>query len=559
MTDGEERKSGGRLIADALLAQGVDRVFCVPGESYLPLLDALYDRRDRIQVVTCRHEGGAVFMAEAHAKLTGRPGVCLVTRGPGACNASIGVHTAYQDSTPLILLVGQVHRRFLGREAFQEVDFRRMFAPLAKWAAQAEQADQIPGLMARAFATVSGGRPGPVVAALPVDVLREESDEPVPPAIQGHAPHPDPGGLERLHHILGDAERPMMVLGGGGWSDRARVNITAFAEANGLPVCSSFRRIDIIDNAHPCYVGELGYDPAPALIERVRQADLLLVVGSRLGEVASQGYSLVRPFGEGQALVHVHPDAEEFGRAFHPTLALQAGMPEFAEAARALNPVGSKAWGAWAAEARRAYEAERLLPPVDGDLDLGLCMEWLDGHLGADAVVTVDAGNFTHWPQRFLRFGGGRRLLGAVNGAMGYGVPAAVAAKLAAPDRPVVGFVGDGGWGMSGAELATAMQYGAAPILLLVNNGMYGTIRTHQEKTYPGRVIGTGLENPDFTEIARAHGAFAERITATADFAPAFRAAEASGTAAVLELRADPEQITTRTTISALRASAENP
>lgn len=549
----EDLRSGGRLVAEALRAQGVDRIFCVPGESYLPLLDALYDRRDEIQVVTCRHEGGAAFMAEAHARLTGRPGVCLVTRGPGACNAAIGVHTAFQSSTPMVLLIGQVQRRFLGREAFQEVDFRRMFAPLAKCALQAEHADQLPGLMSRAFGTALGDRPGPVALALPVDVLREESEVTVPPAIAGHAPHPDPGGLERLHHMLGDAERPLMVLGGGGWTDRARADITAFAEANDLPTCCSFRRNDLINNGHPCFIGELGYDPSPTLVERVKEADLLILVGTRLGEVPTQGYTLIKPVGE--ALVHVHPDPEEFGRVFHPTLAIQSGMSEFAAAAARLAPVSARNWASWAADLRRQYEAEHVPPDVKARLDMGRVMIHLNRVLPEDAVITVDAGNFTHWPQRFLRFGGGRLLLGAINGAMGYGLPAGIAAKLAAPERTVVSFVGDGGWGMTGAELATAMQYGAAPIVIVINNGMYGTIRTHQEKTYPGRVIATDLVNPDVTAIARAHGALAERIERTEDFAPAFERAKAAGRASVLELMTDPEQITTRTTISALRGA----
>lgn len=554
MTGTGTARAGSLLIAEALLAQGVDRVFIVPGESFLALLDALYGLEGRIQVVTCRHEHGAIMMAEAHAKLTGRPGVCIVTRGPGACNASIGVHVAFQDSTPLVLLVGQVPRPHLGREAFQEVDFRAFFGPIAKWADQADRADRLPELLARAFRNALSGRPGPSVLALPEDVLREEVAAPAPPRIEAEGPHPNPGGLERLHHMLGDAERPVMLVGGGGWTDEARAELQVFAASSNIPTACGFRRNDIIDNRHPCFIGELGYDADPALVTRVRDADLVLAVGTRLGQVITQGYSLIKPFGHGHELVHVHPEAGEFGKVFTPVLAIQAGTAEFAKAAARLLPVDGHRWEVWAAEARRDYEAHRRLAPSRGPLDMAHAMAWLDDRLPRDAIVMVDAGNFTFWPQRYLHFGGGRRLLGPVNGAMGYGVPGAVAAKLAAPERMVVGFCGDGGFGMTGSELATAMQTGAAAIFVVMDNGMYGTVRMHQERSFPERTIGTALLNPDFAAVARAHGAHGETVERTEDFGPAFDRAAASGKPAVLHVRTDPEAITPCATISAIRS-----
>ncbi len=549
-----QKRTGGQVVADALRAYGIEMAFCVPGESYLPILDALYDLRGEIRVVTCRHEHGAAVMAEAHGKLTGRPGVCLVTRGPGACNASIGVHTAFQDSTPMILLVGQVGRRFLGREAFQEVDFVRMFEPLAKHVVQVDTVDALPEVMASAYWTALGGRPGPVVVALPEDVLSNATEAATGDIPEPERPKPDPGPMERLHHILHDARRPVMLVGGGGWTDRARADMAAFASANTLPTCCAFRRQDIFDNDHPGFVGELGIAPNPELVARVKDADLVLAVGTRLGEIVTQGYTLIDDGNPHRALVHVHADAGELGRVFEPDLAIPSGMPEFAAAARALAPVDGSRWSEWAAGLRSSYEGDTAIPHVEGDLDLGRVMADLRSRLPADAVVTVDAGNFSGWPQRFLRFGAGRRLLGATNGAMGYGVPAAVAAKMRDPERTVVACVGDGGFGMTGQELATAVHHGVAPVILVFNNAMYGTIRMHQERAYPGRVIGTGLTNPDHAALARSYGAHGETVTRTDEFAPALdRAldcAGASGKAALIELRYDPEIIGTRTRLS---------
>ncbi len=549
-------RTGGEIVAGALRAHGVDTVFCVPGESYLPVLDALYDHRGAISVIACRHEHGAAHMAEAYGKLTGRPGIAMVTRGPGACNASIGVHTAFQDSTPMLLLVGQVPRRFRGRGAFQEVDLVRMFAPLAKKALEVDAAAGLSPAIAEAFAIARSGRPGPVVVALPEDVLKEETDA---ADASPHAPEPrepETDALDRLRRALTAAQRPLMIVGGGGWNDEARDDIVAFAEANDLPACCSFRRHDIFANVHPGFIGELGIGPDPALVARIQEADLVLAVGTRLGEIPTQGYTLFEAREPRCMLVHVHPDAAEPGRVFRPAIAIVADVLAFARAARALAPVDGRRWRDWARDARQDYETNRQPPPATTAPDLGRIMADLDRLLPADAVVTVDAGNFAGWPQRFLRFGGGRRLLGAANGAMGYGVPAAVAAKLACPERTVVACVGDGGFGMTGQELATAQLHGATPIILVFNNAMYGTIRMHQERSYPAREIATRLCNPDFSALARAFDAHGATVTRTEEFLPAFEAALGSGKASLIELRLDPEAITTRTTLSEIRRRA---
>ena len=556
MPDRAAPRTGGRLIADALRVHGVETVFCVPGESYLEIMDGLYDLSNEIALISCRHEHGAANMAEAYGKLTGRPGVCMVTRGPGACNASIGAHTAFQDSTPMVLLVGQVRRGHMGREAFQEVDYRHMYAPLAKWVTQVERAEQLPEVMARAFHTAVSGRPGPVVLALPEDMLCEAADVADTAPHEAERAHPDAADLERLRRRLAGAERPVMIVGGGGWTDEARDGILAFAEAHGLPTCCSFRRHDLFDNTHACFVGELGLGPNPALVKRVKEADVLLVVGARLGEMTTQGYTIVEAPRPRQSLIHVHASAEELGRVFEPTLAIQSGMAEFVEAARALTAVDGTRWRDWAAEARRDYEDTRRPPAFDGALDLGRVMTELNERLSPDAIVTVDAGNFSGWAQRYLAFGGGRRFLGATSGAMGYGVPAAVAAKIAMPERMVVACVGDGGFGMTGQELLTAVLYGVNPVILVFNNAMYGTIRMHQERDHPGRVIGTDLASPDFAALAVAYGAHGETVERTEDFAPAFERALGSGKAAVIELRMDPDVINTRTTLTALREAA---
>ncbi len=549
-------RTGGQVVAAALKAHGADFVFCVPGESYLPLLDALYDLKHAVSVVTCRHEQGAATMAEAYGKLTGRPGVCAVTRGPGACNASIAVHTAFQDSTPMLALVGQVQRRFLGREAFQEVDFVEMFRPLAKKAIQIDSVETLSRGFAAAWRLAVSGRPGPVVLAIPEDVLAETTAaaEALPAPVEMTAP--DEELMYRLHRVLGDAVSPIMIVGGGGWTDAARADIVAFAEQNNLPTCCAFRRHDIFNNAHPAFVGELGIAADPALLARVADADVVLAVGTRLGEIATQFYTLLAGNRGARSLVHVHPDPAQIGRVFRADLAIPSAVGPFAKAARSLAPVGGERWRQWAADARADYVTHQTPAPCQGSLDLAAVMSELDRQLPADAIVTVDAGNFSGWPQRFLHFGGGRRLLGPTNGAMGYAVPAAVAAKIAMPEKVAVACVGDGGFGMTGQELATAVRYGADPVILVFNNGMYGTIRMHQERRYPERVIATGLTNPDFAALARAYGAWGETVTDTAAFGAALAGARAAGTAALIELRMDPDVMTTGATLSAIRRAA---
>ncbi|HZK90042.1 MAG TPA: thiamine pyrophosphate-binding protein [Stellaceae bacterium] len=552
--------SGGQLVVGCLKAHGVEMAFSVAGESYLEVLDALFDAPE-IHLVTCRQEGGAAFMAEAYGKLTGKPGVLLVTRGPGACNAAIGIHTAFQDSTPMVVLVGQVARHQIDREAFQEVDFRKMYAPLAKWVTQIDMTERVPELLNQAFQVATSGRPGPVVVALPEDMLRETAAAaPIGPYRAVRA-HPGVRDLAELRRLVAAAERPVVLVGGGGWTDPACADLARFLEASDLPACCSFRRQDIVDNRLPQYLGDLGTGAAPSLVARVKQADLLLAIGARIGEITSQSYSLLGIPDPGKTLIHIHAAAEELGRVFRPILAIQSGMPEIAAALAALDPIANPSWAAWRREARADYEAglqpSKLTPEGQSPaaLDLGRVMTWLRERLPDDAIITSDAGNFSGWPNRFLQYRRPGRQLGPTSGAMGYGVPAAIAAKLAHPGRLVVGFVGDGGFLMTGQEIATAE--GPGPIILLFNNAMYGTIRMHQERRFPGRVSGTSLKNPDFPALARAYGAFAAQVARTEEFAPAFEAAIAAKRAAVIELKLDPEMITTRTTLSALRRQAE--
>jgi acetolactate synthase-1/2/3 large subunit len=548
--------SGGQLVVAALEAHRVEMAFGVAGESYLEVLDALYDAPE-IRLVSCRQEGGAAFMAEAYGKLTGKPGVLLVTRGPGACNASVGIHTAFQDSTPMVVLVGQVARYQLDREAFQEVDFRRMFAPLAKWVAQIDMAERVPELVNQAFQVATSGRPGPVVLALPEDMLRERRTAAVAGPYRPVRAYPGTEDLAELRRLLAAAERPIMLVGGAGWTDAACRDIAGFAQASDLPVCCSFRRQDIVDNRLPCFVGDLGTGAAPTLVARLRDADLVLAAGARIGEITSQSYSLLGIPDPGKALIHVHAAAEELGRVFRPTLPIQSGMPEFAAAVARLPALPAPRWAGWRAAARRDYEAGLMAPPSDRALDLGRVMGWLRERLPDDAIITSDAGNFSGWANRYLQYRRPGRQLGPTSGAMGYGVPAAIAAKLVHPERLVVGFCGDGGFLMTGQELATALAAGVGPIILLFNNAMYGTIRMHQERRFPGRVVGTALANPDFPALARAYGALGATVSRTEDFAPVFDEAAAGKRAAVIELVMDPDEITTRTTLSELRRQAE--
>ncbi|MBJ6723221.1 thiamine pyrophosphate-binding protein [Geomesophilobacter sediminis] len=556
MTGQLPSRSGGRILVDALKIHGVDVAFCVPGESFLPVLDALYDEQEAIRLIVCRQEGGAAYMAEAFGKLTGRPGICFVTRGPGATNASVGVHTAYQDSTPLILFVGQVGGALVEREAFQEIDFRRMFGQMAKWVGQIDRAERIPELVSRAFHLAVSGRPGPVVLALPEEMLSSQAAVADVGAYRRVQAHPGADSLAELWGRLTRAERPLLLLGGGDWSAAACADIAAFAVANGLPVACAFRRQDLFDNRLGNYLGDVGIGINPALAERVREADLILAVGARLDEMTTSSYTLIVPPRPRQKLVHVHPGYQELGRVYQADLMINSGIAEFAAGARRLPPIPSPSWRGWTEAGRQEYLSWLQPHPAPFELDLGAVVAWLRERLPEDALVTNGAGNYSAWVHRYYRYPGFRTQLAPVNGSMGYGVPAAVAAKVVHPDRTVVCFAGDGCFLMNGQELATAVQYNLAVVIIVVNNGMYGTIRMHQERRYPGRVSGTELSNPDFAALARAYGAFGEVVERTADFAGAFERAVACGGPALVELRVDPEAITPRMTIGAIREEA---
>jgi len=551
-------RSGGQVIADQLCLHGVSHVFCVPGESYLELLDGLYGVRDRVRLITCRFEAGAVNMAEAHAKLTGRPGVAIVTRGPGALHGAIGLHTAMQDSTPLVLLVGQIPREEMDRESFQEIDYRRLFDTTAKWVVQIDDARRIPELLHRAFVTAASGRPGPVVVVLPEDMQTDRVTvaDGAPYTASLARPHPDPAAVAHLRELLARARQPLVIAGGSGWTAQGRADLAAFAAANGLPVTVSFRRQGLIAGTDPLFVGDLGVGSDPALVAKAKEADLILAIGTRLGEPVTQGYGLMESPRPRATLVHVHPDPGVIGRVFQPELAIQADANAFASAARAMKPVDGGVWADWARTLREIREAGCLPPNYAGVLDLARCMRELEALLPNDAIVASDAGNFYGWLSRYLHLKPEQSYVGPTNGAMGYGVPAAIGAKITHPHRVVVGAVGDGGFLMTGQEIATAFHHGVAPILLVFNNSMYGTIRMHQERDYPGRVVATPLTNPDFARFIESFGGHGEVVSRTDEFRPAFQRALESGRPALIELRMDPDQITTRTTLSAIKAKA---
>ncbi|WP_158743941.1 thiamine pyrophosphate-dependent enzyme [Acidisphaera sp. L21] len=545
-------RPGGRVLADALVAQGIDHVFAVPGESYLDVLDGLYAVHDHLKLVTCRFEAGAVNAAEAYGKLTGRPAAAMVTRGPGACHGAIGVHIAQQDSTPMLLFVGQIPFAETDRESFQEVDYRRMFGPLAKWVTQIDDADRIPEIVAHAVDVATTGRPGPVVIALSEEMQKDLVDVPdLGPALVSR-PQPDPDAIAAIGKLLAGASKPLAILGGGGWTATGREAIHRFLTAHDIPTTVAFRRQGLYDGTLSNFVGDLGVGPDPALVARAKEADLILAIGTRLGEAVSQGYTLFDQAG-GTAIVHVHQEASEIGRVFRPRLGITADLNAFATAAAAL-PVKRVPWGEWTAELRAIRQAGRVPTDTAYPLNVGAAMRELETLLPPDAICTCDAGNFAGWPQRFIDFGPGQRFLGPTNGAMGYSVPAAVGAKIAFPDRMVVSFVGDGGFLMTGQEIATAFHHGVAPIVIVFNNSMYGTIRMYQERSYPGRVSGTALTNPDFAKWIEAFGGHGETVKETAEFGPAFRRAVESGRPAVIELVMDPEQITSRATVTQLRA-----
>ena len=540
-----KRVSGGRALICALRNQGVDRIFCVPGESYLPVLDALYDFPD-IALVSAKHEGAAANMAEADGKLTGRPGICFVTRGPGATHAAVGIHTAFQDSTPMILFIGQVARDARDREGFQEVNFRAMFAPLAKWVAEIDDAQRIPEYVSRAFQTALSGRAGPVVLSLPEDTLAAQI--PLPPASQpavvtGSAPRP--ADLERFASLLGCASRPLLIVGGSGWTAHSCRALTDFAQRNALAVVASFRRQDLIDNRHENYCGHLGLGVNPSLAARLRTADLIVAIGSRLSENTTGGYTLLTPPTPAQTLVHVHPDPNEPGRVYHPALAMACGPADFSLALAGIEIPGREKRQNWLREAREEYLTFSTPGPATTDrVDLSAVVAWLSGQLKDDASIANGAGNYTLWVHRYFRYRESRTELAPVSGAMGYGVPAAIAAKLRFPGREVVAFAGDGCFLMYPQELATAIQHRANLTIIIVNNGLYGTIRMHQERRYPGRPIATDIVNPAFVALGQSFGAYAERVSSTEQFPDAYRRAASAGRPAVLELMVDPAQST---------------
>jgi len=557
MTASLKLRTGGAILVDALRIHGVDTAFCVPGESYLAALDALYDAQEHIRLIVARQDGGAAYMAEAYSKVTGKPGICFVTRGPGATNASIGVHAAHQDSTPMILFVGQVGSDFADREAFQEVDFRRMFGQMTKWVAQIDRADRIPEYVSRAFYTAMSGRPGPVVLALPEDMLVSTAQTADAEPYRIVQAHPGEADMQRLRDMLSAARRPIVLLGGTIWDREACENIRRFAEASGLPVTCAWRYQDLFDNAHPQYVGDVGLGINPKLAQRVREADLLVVVGARLGEMTTNQYTLLEPPRPKQKLVHVHAGAEELGHVYQADLPINASVKAFAAAAARMAPVDAGAWRQSVAAARQEYldyNGKRALP---GELDLWEVMKAFRERVPEDTLVTSGAGNFSAWAGRFYPYRSFRSQVATSSGAMGYGVPAGVAAQVACPGRRVVSFNGDGDFLMNGQELATAVQYELPILFLVFNNSLYGTIRMHQEREYPERVIGTALRNPDFAALARAYGLHGETVRRTADFAPALERALNAGGPALIDLVYDSDLITPNTTLSSIRAQSQ--
>lgn len=547
-------RTGARILVDALVANGVDRAFGVPGESYLDVLDAMSDTA--IDFVVCRQEGGAAMMAEACGKLTGRPGICFVTRGPGATNASAGVHIAQQDSTPMILFVGQISRSMRGREAFQEVDYRAVFGTLAKWAVEIEDAARIPEIVARAFRVAMQGRPGPVVIALPEDMLSDITEIPDAPRVEPTETWPGLSDMLRLQAMLGKASRPLMILGGGRWNSNAVASVVAFAERFDLPVCASFRRQMLFPADHRSYAGDIGFSLNPRLLERLKEADLIILAGGRFGEVPSQGYTLLGIPNPGVALVHVHADADELGRVYQPALAINATPTTFAAALQGIEPPSMIAWSDWRAAARGDYLAWSEEPPANaGTAQMATLVRYLR-ELPEETTICNGAGNFAIWVHRFHRFRRFGTQLAPTSGSMGYGLPAAIAAKRMRPQTPVVAVCGDGDFLMTGQEFATAVQYDVPIVAVVIDNGMYGTIRMHQEREHPTRVFGTMLKNPDFAAYARAFGGFGVTVNEDADFVAALDAAFASGKPAIVHVKLDPEAITPTTSLSALRAKS---
>ncbi|HEX2802520.1 MAG TPA: thiamine pyrophosphate-binding protein [Sphingomicrobium sp.] len=550
------KRTGGRILVDQLKINGCDRVFTVPGESFLAVLDALHDTPE-IAVTVCRQEGGVAYMADADGKMTGRPGIAFVTRGPGATNASGGIHVAFQDSTPMILFIGDVARGDRGREGFQEIDFPAFFAPIAKWAARIDDARRIPEFIARAYRVATAGRPGPVVLALPEDMLRDQVEAADRPCVAPLSEAPDPGAIQALFELLKEAAAPAAIVGGADWSPRAAHHFANFAYRHGIPVAAAFRRQDAIDNKCAVYAGQLGYGPNPKLQQRIRDADLILAVGARLGEATTDGYTLITPDHPGQTLVHVHPDPNELGRVYHADLPICADMGEFAEMVDEwIDPAlvrfscGEQAHKEW-------LDWSEPKPRKGVTLDLGPCVAAMRERLPENTIICNGAGNFSGWWHRYWHYGPMPTQLAPTSGTMGYGVPAAVAAALRFTDRPVVAVAGDGDFLMNGQELATAAQYGCDLLVIVVDNSSYGTIRMHQEREYPKRISATGLDNPDFAALARAYGGWGETVETTQDFAPALEKALKKKGVRLIHCKTDVEQISNATTISDIRARSK--
>lgn len=535
--------------------------FGVPGESYLAALDGMYEYREKMRFIICRQEGGAANMAEAYGKLTGRPGICFVTRGPGATNASIGLHTAYQDSTPMILFIGQVASDVQDREAFQEIDYRRMFGQVAKWVAQIDVPERIPEYVARAFQTATSGRQGPVVLALPEDMLTRVAEAEILPPYRRNLTWPDPSRMQEMGGLISAAERPLMLVGGGGWTPEACEQLQQFAASWDLPVACAFRFQDTFDNRHPNYVGEVGSTLGPALRRRIENSDLVIAVGVRLGEGTTRGYALLEPPRPRQKLIHVHAGAEELGSVYQADLMIQASLPGFAAQLQTVRPPAQRPWSDWTRDAVSDYMAH-ITPAVDDKhtVDMGKVVQLLQQHVPEDTIYASGAGNYAGWFVRYLRYrglaNGSRTQIAPSSGAMGYGVPAAVAAKLTCPDRTVVSISGDGCFLMNGQEIATAIQYRVPIIFIVVNNGMYGTIRAHQEMYYPDRVSGTHLCNPDFAALAQSYGLEGHVVAKTEDFEPALKQALKAEVSSLIEIRLDPEVISTHSTLTQLRERA---
>ncbi|MGB8429751.1 MAG: thiamine pyrophosphate-binding protein [Pseudolabrys sp.] len=548
----DNARSGGEILIDQLSIHGVRHAFCVPGESYLAALDAFYD--SDIQLTVCRHESTAAIMAEAVGKITGQPGICFVTRGPGATNASAGIHIARQDSSPMIMFVGQVGREMRDREAFQELDYRAVFGTMAKWATEIDDPSRIPEIVSRAFHTACNGRPGPVVIALPEDMLRDRVSVADAAAFAPVENWPGADDINRLQKLLGEAKRPVVLIGGSRWTEQASAALMRFAERFALPVATTFRRGHLFDAMHRCYVGDFGIGPNPKLLARVKGADLVLLIGGRFGEMPSQSYSVFDIPEPQTKLVHVHPGAEELGRVYHAHLAINAAPTAFCAALENMQPPKEIAWRGESDTAHADYLAwGEKATSVPGAVNLGEIMVWLRENLPADAIVTQGAGNFSGWVHRFYRvrkFGG---LVGATSGSMGYGLPAALAMQTLYRDRTVVCVAGDGDFLMTGQDFATAVQYELPVIVLVADNGIYGTIRMHQERDYPGRVIATNLRNPDFAAYALAFGGYGALVEKSADFPAAFAAARASGKPSILHLKIDPEAITPTATLTDIR------